>query len=66
MAVEAFVDVYLPLLQLEAKSRHPIVASFSVWPAKPRKLLLFVISIRDFKASRIRQTTSVRFKVTIS
>lgn len=49
MAVEAFVDVYLPLLQLEAKSRHPIFASFSVWPAKPRKLLLFVISIRDFK-----------------
>lgn len=34
MAVETFVDVYLPLLQLEAKSRHPVFASFSVWPAQ--------------------------------
>lgn len=34
MAVKTFVDVYLPLLQLEAKSRHPVFASFSVWPAQ--------------------------------
>lgn len=34
MAVETLVDVYLPLLQLEAKSRYPVFVSFSVWPAQ--------------------------------
>ena len=31
--------VYLPLLQLEAKSRYPVFASFSVWSAEPGKLV---------------------------
>jgi len=46
MAVETFVDVYLPLLQLEAKSWYPVFASFSVWPAKPGKLFFLSLVLK--------------------